>query len=150
MKQKLLILIIIMGVVLFVVFYLKTNNQPASDNTPSPLPKPSQSSNDKPSIISTNPKPLDEAIISASQTIEITFNRPLENVGEFKLKIDPLPEFRLELSQDRKTAKIIPTKPFELGTTYTMFIGPETKFDGVGRWGEEKVFHFKTIKYRGI
>lgn len=150
MRQKLLMLVIIIGVVLLVVFYLKNNNQPVSGNTPAPLPKPNQNSSDKPSIISTKPEPLDEAIIPVSQIIEITFNRPLENVGEFKVKIEPKVEFKKELSSDRKTAKIIPTNPFELGTTYTMFIGTETKFDGVGNWGEEKVFHFRTIKYRGV
>ena len=103
-----------------------------------------------PKIISTKPEPLEEAIVSASEVIEIVFNRPLENAGEFKVRIDPKIDFKIELSQDRKTAKIIPVQPYILGQTYTLFIGTETKFDGVGRWGEEKIFHFRTIKYRGI
>jgi hypothetical protein len=37
-----------------------------------------------------------------------------------------------------------------LGTTYTIFIGPDSKFDGVGQWGMEKIFHFRTIKYTGV
>lgn len=109
-----------------------------------------QKDDQKPMITSTKPNPLEEAIISATEVVEVTFNRPLENVGEFKVKIDPKVDFKIELSGDRKTAKIIPTKPYELGSTYTLFIGTETKFDGVGRWGEEKIFHFRTIKYRGI
>ena len=64
--------------------------------------------------------------------------------------MEPDIEIKAELSGDRKTAKIIPVKPYELGTTFTLRIGPETKFDGVGRWGEEKVYHFKTIKYTGV
>lgn len=115
-------------------------------------PNPSQvvSSSDKPQIIATKPDPLDETIISATEIVEITFNRPLENVGEFKSRLEPETEYKIELSSDRKTAKIIPAKPFTLGTTYTLFIGPETKFDGVGRWGEEKIYHFRTIKYTGV
>lgn len=105
---------------------------------------------DSPRILSTKPDPLEEAIVGANETIEITFNRSLENVGEFKLRIEPKIEYKLELSQDRKTAKIIPLKPYELGSTYTLFIGTDTKFDGVGAWGQEKIYHFKTIKYRGV
>ncbi|MBI2338145.1 hypothetical protein HYU95_03080, partial [Candidatus Daviesbacteria bacterium] len=101
-------------------------------------------------IISTKPDPLDENIVSGAEAIEITFNRPLENVGEFKSRIEPEIEYKVELSGDRKTAKIIPAKPYPLGTGFTLFIGPESKFDGVGRWGEEKIFHFRTIKYTGV
>ncbi|MBU1031839.1 hypothetical protein KKE03_02890, partial [Patescibacteria group bacterium] len=101
-------------------------------------------------IVSTKPDPLEDTIIPATATIEITFNRPLENVGEFKLRMEPKIDYKIELSGDRKTAKIIPVKPYQLGTTYTIFIGTETKFDGVGRWGEEKIFHYRTISYRGV
>ncbi|MBU1000555.1 hypothetical protein KKE78_04130, partial [Patescibacteria group bacterium] len=106
--------------------------------------------NDKPTIVTTKPDPLEETIISTVDVIEITFNRPLENVGEFKSRLEPDLEYKVELSSDRKTAKIKPVKSFLLGATYTLFIGPETKFDGVGRWGEEKIFHFRTITYRGV
>ncbi len=71
-------------------------------------------------------------------------------MGAFKSRLDPKIDYKVELSSDRKTAKIKPVKGFLLGTTYTLFIGTETKFDGVGRWGEEKIFHFKTITYRGV
>ena len=51
--------------------------------------------------------------------------------------------------------------PFSPGTTEEEFdpqslsvqgivIGPDTKFDGVGNWGEDKTFRFRTIRYRGI
>ena len=133
-----------------VVFLWKsrTSTPPSSS---SPIPSPiTVSSSDKPTIVSTKPNPLDEAIVSATEIVEITFNRPLDNVGEFKVKIEPKIDYKVELSSDRKTAKIMPNKPYQLGTTYTLFIGPDSKFDGVGRWGEEKIYHFKTIKYRGV
>ena len=118
------------------------------------MPVPSVSQTDPPQIIFTKPSPLEEAIISAAEVIEITFNRSLENEGELKLKFEPKLEYKtdykIELSQDRKTAKIIPLVPYELGSTYTLFIGTDTKFDGVGAWGQEKIYHFKTIRYRGV
>lgn len=135
------------------VIFLQGNYKKSTTPTPSvqSTPQPSQvSQNDKPQIISTKPDPLEDNIISATDTVEITFNRPLENVGEFKVRIEPKTDYKVELSGDRKTAKILTVKPYNLGTTYTLFIGTETKFDGVGRWGEEKVYHFKTIKYSGI
>ena len=129
-------------------FLWKNRTAVAPPSQPSPSSTPSQS--DKPQIVSTKPNPLDETIVSATEIVEITFNRPLENVGEFKSRIEPKIDYKVELSGDRKTAKIIPAKPYQLGTTYTLFIGTETKFDGVGRWGEEKIYHFKTITYRGV
>lgn len=130
-----------------IVNFKKTVPTNPSDN----VVQPSQiNSNDKPQIVSTKPDPLEETIISAGDTVEITFNRPLENVGEFKSRFEPKIEYKVELSSDRKTAKILPVKPYALGTTYTLFIGTETKFDGVGRWGEEKIFHFRTVAYRGV
>lgn len=137
-------------VVIIILIGLVVTKKPTTEvdtvaSTPPPV-----NQNESPRIVSTKPDPLEEAIISATEIVEITFNRPLENVGEFKSRIEPKIDYKVELSGDRKTAKIIPEKPYELGTTYTLFIGTETKFDGVGRWGEEKIYHFKTIRYRGI
>lgn len=144
-----IILLVLLGI--FAMLYLSgvkstvdDKKEPATSNVQS------VQQNNSPKIISTKPDPLEEAIISATEVVEISFNRPLENVGEFKVRIDPKIDYKVELSGDRKTAKIIPSKPYELGSTYTLFIGTETKFDGVGRWGEEKIFHFRTVRYRGI
>ncbi|MBI2196152.1 Ig-like domain-containing protein [Candidatus Daviesbacteria bacterium] len=140
--------IIIFIIIITVIFFVWKNRAISNPSSPSPTSTPSQS--DKPQVVSTKPDPLEETIIGASDTIEITFNRPLENVGEFKSRIEPKINYKIELSGDRKTARIIPEKPYQLGTTYTLFIGTETKFDGVGRWGEEKIYHFRTIKYTGV
>ncbi len=105
---------------------------------------------ESPKIISTKPDPLEDTIISATDSIEITFNRPLQNSGEFKLRIEPKTDVKIDLSSDRKTAKIIPVKPFGLGVTYTIFIGPDTKFDVTGNWNQDKMYHFKTVKYTGV
>ena len=150
-KNRIIILLIAVGITLIVIsgrlLYPKpsiTHTQPQTQTTQA------SSQNEKPKIISTNPNPLDQAIISSDQQIEIVFNRPLENVGEFKSRIEPKIDYKVELSSDRKTAKIIQEEPYELGVGYTMFITGDTKFEGLGPWGEEKTFHFQTIKYRGI
>lgn len=132
-------------------FYTKNSPKPTLPSNSSPQSSsPAQVDDSTAQIVSTTPNPLHEAIIPANQTIEITFNKPLQNIGEFKVRIEPKIEYKVELSGDRKTAKVIPAQPFELGASYTLYIGPDTKFDGVGAWGQDKTFHFRTIKYRGI
>lgn len=101
-------------------------------------------------VVSTNPENLDGSVILPNQTIEITFNQPMENRGEFKNKIEPVAEYEIKLSDDRKTAKIILAKPFNLGTGYTLFIKPDTKFDGKRTLDKEIIYHFNTISYKGI
>lgn len=151
LKKKIIIIFIIAAAGVLIFIFTKKIYQKASDSSKGLSTISSQSSEtDSPKIISTKPDPLEDKIISTTETIEISFNRPLENVGEFKSRIEPEIEYKIELSPDRKTAKIIPLKPYQLGMTYTLFIGPESKFDGVGKWGEEKIFHFRTIKYTGV
>lgn len=150
-KAKFIIVIIIVGASLIFISLRKGFDKPdSSPSSNSPAQSIPVSPSDKPQIVSTKPDPLDKTILSSTEIIEITFNRPLENVGEFKVKIEPKIDFKLELSQDRKTGKIKPVKPYELGSTYTIFIGPDSKFDGVGAWGQDKTFQFSTIKYSGI
>lgn len=147
-KRNLFIVFLVIAAVI-IAFSLKFS--PDEPKQPPSEPKTNQNKpNEAPKIVSTKPDPLNESIVSATEVIEITFNRPLENVGEFKVKIEPGKKIKVELSGDRKTAKIIPLEPYDLGAGYTLFIGSETKFDGVGRWGEEKVFHFRTIRYTGV
>lgn len=123
---------------------LETPSQQKSDQTTQ------DQQNEAPKIISTKPDPLDNITIPASQVIEITFNRSLQNAPEFKVRIEPKIDFKIELSSDRKTAKIITKNPFNLGAEYTLSIGPDTKFDGIGEWKQDKSFHFRTIKYTGV
>lgn len=152
MRNKKILIYLVLIIAIFLVFFFYKKVIPV--NAPTPVKQSTQEqkdiSKDLPKIISTKPDPLEENIVSSSDTVEITFNKPLENVGEFKSRLEPKIDYKVELSSDRKTARIKPVKGFLLGTTYTLFIGTETKFDGIGRWGEEKIFHFKTITYRGV
>lgn len=105
---------------------------------------------DKPQIVTTEPDLRNIPFVAQDQIISVTFNRPVENPGEFKHLLEPKTKYRLEASQDRKTIKIIPEEPYQLGVEYTFIIKPETKFDGAMTLGEEKILHFRTIQYRGI
>lgn len=144
------VIILLVGAVFVTSKKIQITPKPPAQPTDTSESDKNVSATDKPQVVSTKPDPLEESIVAANEIIEITFNRPLENVGEFKSRIEPQISYKTELSGDRRSAKIIPEKPLELGTTFTLFIGPETKFDGVGRWGQERIFHFKTIPYRGI
>lgn len=150
MTNKKILLAVFIALGLALGFFLFKKD---SLNAPAPVkqaPQQKDISKEAPYIVSTKPSPLEDNIIGASDIIEITFNRPLENVGEFKNRIEPKIEYKAELSGDRKTARIIPVKPYQLGTTYTLFIGPDSKFDGAGEWGKDKTYHFRTIKYTGV
>lgn len=148
MNKKLLLII---GILILVSLFLVLRQTGVKVETPKqPQVQATPSENDKPKIVATKPDPLEGAIVSGSQPLELTFNRSLENEGELKLRIEPPIDMKITLSQDRKTATLTPQKPYELSQTYTIFIKGDTKFTGVGAWGEEKIFHFQTIKYRGV
>lgn len=101
-------------------------------------------------VVSTAPDKLDQATILPTQTIEITFNYPIENTGEFKHSIDPKADYELKLSDDRTTVKVIPIKPYQLGQGYTFRISKETKFDNQKRLENDINFGFRTIGYSGV
>src|SRR3989344_4455175 len=71
--------------------------------------------NDELEIISTNPDPLEGAVVMPSQIIEIKFKKPLD-----------------------------------LGSGYTLYILPDT--NGVDKkiLGKDVIYHFSTIKYKGV
>lgn len=142
LKQKIIIFILIVGALLILIFQRGLASSPSSNQT--------SIQNEDPRVVSTNPSPLGGATILATQPIEITFNLPVENIGELKYKIEPAFELKLELSEDRKTGKFTPVKPFELGNAYTLYILPGTKFDGHKILPAEILLHFKTIPYRGV
>ena len=145
---KILALVIVVGLILVWLFKAKILGLGTQKNQPAQTKETTQ--NDSPKIVSTKPEQLDDSIVSATEVLEITFDKALENSGEFKARIEPKIDFKVELSSDRKTAKIMPAKALELGASYTLFIGSDTKFDGIGAWGQEKTFHFRTVKYTGV
>lgn len=159
LKQKIIAAIIALGALLIFIFNRgifshnpKLGLTPSSQTiTTQATPEPKSSDQlPAPDVVSTKPSPLDGCTITPTQTIEITFNRPLENVGEFKSSIDPKIDYDVKLSNDKKTVKITPTKNFGLGQGYTFDIKPFTQFQPKKSLGRDITFHFTTINYSGV
>lgn len=152
LKHKIIGIVTIIGALLIFIFGRGlSSSTPSSQNKPVVEPTKTEAQDNKEiKVVTTVPPNLDGAVILPTQVIEITFNQPLENRGEFKNRIDPLAEYEIKLSDDRKTAKIILSKPFKLGTGYTLFIKPDTKFDGKKTLDKELIYHFNTISYKGV
>lgn len=151
LKQKIMIAIGIIGAILILIFQRGFSSSPAAEKIPLESKQTqTQVQTDKPELISTNPSPLDESILWAEQPIEFNFNLPLENAPEFKHKIEPRYEYKIDLINDKKTIIITPTKPLPLGQTFTLSISKETKFDNKKFMDKDYTFHFKTIEYKGV
>lgn len=140
--------IIIFGMVILLGFIFLKYFQKIEQNNPSTSINISTS--DTPKILSTNPDPLDNSVIPAVSFIRITFNKPLQNPGEFKVRMIPEIKFSKALSDDKKTGIINFEKSLDLGMSYTLIIGSDTKFEGAGNWNQEKQFHFSTVSYKGV
>ncbi len=149
MIKKLIIIVILAGVGLFAF-----RNMPSKSPTQTPTASPPQikqvTQTDTPVLVSTKPDPLDEAVILPTQTAELSFNIPIENIGEFKYEFTPKTSYKAKLSDDRKTVVLTPNPTWPVGTTFTINISPLTKFDGGKRLKEGFIIHFKTIDYKGV
>lgn len=154
LKQKIIGIIAIIGTILILIFQRGFSSNPTATLEPVRInldPQPQkQIQIDTPELVSTNPSPLDGAILWGLQPIEITFNMPLENIPELKYKLEPQIDIKVELSSDKKTVRFIPTKTLPLGVGFTLFISGDAKFDGKKTLGKDYTFRFKTIEYKGI
>lgn len=140
-----LILLIIGGGLIFKLGFKPkpsgANPQPQIDN---------QTSSTEISIVSTKPDPLEHAVLLPTQVFEISFNQPIQNIGEFKHQLEPKFEYDAKLSPDRKTVIISPKNTYPLGQEMTLFIKGDTKFDQGKSLGKEIIYHLNTIQYRGV
>ena len=166
-KNKLVLMVTTVGLILIYIFgqgfgseslnSLGLTNR--SSKSGSSSASTDNNSQKKPEVISSSPLfGEDPIVILPSQVIEITFNVPFENTGEVKYRLDPpISDLKVELSSDRMTVKFTPLTPLKLGTTYTLSILPDSKFNINPGKQETKIvldhnfdFHFKTLEYRGI
>lgn len=151
LKQKIILAIVVIGLILVTIFNFGFGGKPISviNNPPSEASAPSS----EPQLISTNPPELFEKkplIFTPDKIVELTFNAELENGPETKIIFDPPLEFETKLTDDFKTAKIYPKKPYKLGQGYTLFIKPDTKLKGGKTLGKGYDMHFNVISYSGI
>src|SRR5258708_24120184 len=100
-------LVFIAATSLAIVFLIGYQRLKKEVPLPSKLPASTQTS-EEPKVVLLKPDLKQNPIIIPTQAIEITFNLPLENVGEFKNRIDTFKDYTVKLSDDRKTAKITP------------------------------------------
>ncbi len=144
--RRVLVILLALGLLLIAIFqsgfYLPTA---------APLPEDaSLTASQDVKALSTKPENLENSVILPTQQIDVSFNTPIENTGEFKHKIEPNVNHTLKLSADRKTISILPEPSFQVGFSYTLFIQADTKFDGGKRLNDAIQYHFRTIEYKGI
>ena len=149
LKKLVIAVIAIIGAILIIISQRGLYSQPVSQ-IPQTTPTPQTTLDENPKVVSTNPDPLDGITLLPNQTIEITFNKPLENVGEFKYQLDPAVNINVKLTNDRKTATITPVTTYKLGAGFTIFIKTDSKFDGGKRLDHELIYHLNTIGYKGV
>lgn len=145
-KNRVISIIVAVGTVLIAVFAMGLYSK-----TPSTPPPPTKQTNQESGVkvVSTNLSEGDVSVISPTQDIEITFNKPMVQ-DNTRISMDPKIGYRTELSSDHKTIKIIPDKPFDLGKDYTLTIKSGYGTDTSEHLDSDQVFHFKTISYNGV
>lgn len=105
-------------------------------------------------VVSTNPNPLENATILATQDIEITLSKPVF-IGQIKIQFSPDLEYKIEpvnpvKANTSSVYKITFKKPLELGSGYTFFIQGGTQTEDGQKIDQEYSYHFKTVKYKGV
>lgn len=151
LKQKIIAFVVFAGVLLIAIFQmgLGGDKKPIIQNK-APQTQEDFANDPQPRLVSIKPDSLEGATILPTQTIEVTFNHPLQNVPETKWRIDPKIEMKVELSVDKKIIKFTPTKAYDLGQGYNLIITGDTKFDNNKLLNTDYHWAFQTIKYTGI
>lgn len=150
MIKKLIIVVVIVGIGLFAYKNIPSNSTTQTSTASPAVQETKVIQTDTPQIVSTKPDPLDEAVVIPTQVVEISFNIPIENIGEFKYELTPKAKYKSKLSDDRKTVILTPEPTWPVGTTFTLNVSPLTKFDGGKRLKDGFIIHFKTIDYKGV
>ncbi len=102
-------------------------------------------------VVSMIPANLNGSTININQEIALTFNYPIDEADKkFELFITPDPGYKLQMSSDKKTVKVILNKSFELGQTYGIHISNEAPFQGKRRLKDDLDYTFHTITYSGV
>lgn len=148
MNKKLLISLPIILIILLGVFAgPKVKNKlfkPVVQNSPAPQFY----------LVSIDPNPLEGATILPTQSITVTFNKPVR-VSELKHRFDPEINHEVTVANGidstlGTTLKITFVKPLQLGSGYTFFILASTHTEDKINLDRDYIYHFSTIKYNGV
>lgn len=104
------------------------------------------------SIVSTDPKPLDEATILPNQSLTINFNKAFDT-SRLKIRLEPEKALEIKIAKANTptdTITISFKEPLQLGSGYTLFINPDPANAEKLPLEKDYIFHFKTIGYRGV
>lgn len=144
-KAKIIWIVLAIGALLVAIFSSGLYSQMLGSNSASDQ----KTQSEDVQIVATVPQNLNDSTILPNQTIEITFSEALVNEPETRWKITPSADIKAELSADKKTLKLIPNKPYDLGNGYTLFISGETKLESKKNLNREIIYSFKTIQFKG-
>jgi hypothetical protein len=144
-KEKIIWIVIAIGVALVAIF----SSGLYSNSIPTAVSPTENIDTNEIRVVSTVPANLNDSTILPNQTIELTFSEQLVNIPETRWSISPSADIKAELSDDRKTLKLIPNKPYDLGNGYTLLIKGDTKIEGKGNLDRELIYSFKTIQFKG-
>lgn len=146
MSKKIIILIVLvvsLGITGFKFFNQSTKQEQTAPAQPQSL-----------RVISTKPDPLEGATIAATQDIEIKFSKPVF-VGQLKIKFDPVLDYNIETVNQIKantsdSFKITFKEPLALGSGFSLMIQGDTQTEDGQRIDKEYIYHFKTVRYKGV
>lgn len=146
--KVLFILIIVLALFIFLKFH--SGNQTSENNTKLTSVN---SNTQQLLLLSTNPNPLEGAVILPDATIQLNFNKrviPTQLKHNFDPPIDDTVTEHNQPDQGIYTLKISFKKPLELGNGYTLFIQGDTHSEDGIKLGQDFNYHFRTINYNGV
>ncbi len=149
-KRSIIAVLVVFGTLLIAIF-ANGFYAPSSESSINPTSQNQTADPSQPTLISTSPSPLNNAIVVPGQKIILVFSHPLENIPELKYNFEPAIEgLQSTLSSDKKSITFSSEKPLPLGQEYTLTIQQEAKFEGGKHLDKQYDFHFKTIEYKGV
>jgi hypothetical protein len=143
-KAKIITAIVVIGAILIAIFQFGLGG-PGAERGVDTI------QTESPVVVATNPAAMKEkktVVVLPTQSIEITFNQPLENVPETRITIEPKADYKVELSSDKKTIKIIKTvTPNIFSYNGKEYDFTDYKFEVIINNDKNEKAHFVTIGF---
>lgn len=141
---------IIFGLAVIVVLIIGVIDFSPKTKRPAIVPQATEQPESETQVVSTVPVNLNHSTILPTQSIEITFNKPLLDSTHLRYGLSPQTPHHIEISSDGKTLRVIPSPQFNLGQDYSLTINSDTKMQDGTNLGKDFSFYFTTIIYSGV